>query len=404
MEIIKNNKGGLKLLYEGYIYTRKYARKTVRWECSNRTAFSCKGGISTNAEMNTINSSTPHSHDPRDQAVAVAKLKATLKEQASVSRGTPGQLIADHTTEIPVGVRADLGNPDVIKRTIRRERAKHLPKKPASLRELTLEGEWTTTVDGDQFLIYDNGPDSSDRILVYGSDQGLRHMAASDSWYMDGTFDVAPLLFTQMYVIRVPFGESAVTCIYAFLPNKHQSTYEELFTAIQDRCSELGFQADPNTVTIDFEQAVINAVKSTFGPHVNIHGCFYHLSQSTWRKIQGLGLVQRYRDEEEVKLFCGMLDGLAFLPEEDVADGMTFLRENIPDGLEPLLEYFDSTYVSGGFRQIQPPQRLDGTIPPLRMRRKPPVYPPALWNVHSITLEGGSRTNNICEGWNNAFT
>ena len=27
---------------------------------------------------------------------------------------------------------------------------------------------------------------------------------------------------------------------------------------------------------------------------VHIHGCFYHLSQSTWRKVQSLGLVQRH--------------------------------------------------------------------------------------------------------------
>ena len=220
---------------------------------------------------------------------------------------------------------------------------------------------------------------------------------------MDGTFDVAPLLFTQLYMIRVPLGESAVTSVYAFLPNKHQETYEELFTAIQDRCSELGFNVDPTTVTIDFEQAVISAVQSTFRPHVNVHGCFCHINQSTWRKIQSLGLVQHYR-EEDIKLFCGMLDGLAFLPEDDVPEGMAYLCENIPDGLESLQQYFYSTYVSSTYRQIQSPQRPDGTLPPRRIRRKPPMYPPSIGNVHTITLGGGSRTNNICEGWNNAFS
>ena len=61
-----------------------------------------------------------------------------------------------------------------------------------------------------------------------------------------------------------------MTCVYVFLPNKHQSTYEELFTAIQDRCTELGFQADPTTITLDCEQAVINAVTSSFGPKSSI--------------------------------------------------------------------------------------------------------------------------------------
>ncbi|MPC21593.1 hypothetical protein E2C01_014581 [Portunus trituberculatus] len=30
----------------------------------------------------------------------------------------------------------------------------------------------------------------------------------------------------------------------------------------------------------------------------------------------------------------------------------------------------------------------------------PPMYPPAIWNVHEATLHGNSRTNNICEAWN----
>ena len=77
---------------------------------------------------------------------------------------------------------------------------------------------------------------------------------------------------------------------------------------------------------------------------------------------------------------------------DDVPEGMTYLREHKPEGLEPLLDYFE-------FRRIQRPQLPDGSIPALRMCR---MSPPT-WNVNSITLEGGSRTNNICEGWNDAF-
>ena len=196
--------------------------------------------------MTTVTSFTPRSQESQDQAIAITKLPASLKEHAAGSRGTVAQLIADHTTDTHVNIRADLGKLETIKRSLRRERSKHMPKNPASLRELTLDGEWTTTVDGDSFLVYDNGADSSDRILVFGTHLGpmlgLRRLASSDSWFMDGTFDVAPLLFTQLYVIRVPVAESAVTCIYVFLPNKHQETYEELFTAIQDRCTQLSTQ------------------------------------------------------------------------------------------------------------------------------------------------------------------
>ena len=53
-------------------------------------------------------------------------------------------------------------------------------------------------------------------------------------------------------------------------------------------------------------------------------------------------------------------------------------------------------------RRVQRPAN-DNTIQPLRVRRIPPLYPPALWNTFDITLAGTDRTNNLCESWNNAF-
>ncbi|KAK2153858.1 hypothetical protein LSH36_283g03018, partial [Paralvinella palmiformis] len=63
----------------------------------------------------------------------------------------------------------------------------------------------------------------------------------------------------------------------------------------------------------DYELAIINAVSSTFEPHIKSHGCFFHLTQNTGRKIQSLGSVHPYRENDAVKHFCGMLNALAFL-------------------------------------------------------------------------------------------
>jgi len=64
---------------------------------------------------------------------------------------------------------------------------------------------------------------------------------------------------------------------------------------------------------------------------------------------------------------------------------------SLQDGLESLLAYFKSTFVSGSLRRSQPPSFPDGTITPLRMRRVPPLYPPTLWNVDEVTRNGESR-------------
>jgi len=77
---------------------------------------------------------------------------------------------------------------------------------------------------------------------------------------------------------------------------------------------------------------------------------------------------------------------------------MTFLRSAVPDGLEPLLDYFGATYVTGTYRYItrEIPARSI-------LRRTPLLYPVNMWNVHDATMSGEARTNNLCESWNSGF-
>ena len=107
-------------------------------------------------------------------------------------------------------------------------------------------------------------------------------------------------------------------------------------------------------------------------------------------------------EDENVRHFCGMIDALAFLPVNDVAEGMQFMKNNIPhvDGLCDLVSYFNTTYVSGGYRQST--SRRQATVA-VRLRPYPPLFSPDIWNVHEATLSNQERTNNVCEGWNNAF-
>lgn len=173
--------------------------------------------------------------------------------------------------------------------------------------------------------------------------------------------------------------------------------HEVLFRAISARCDLLSLSLDPEIVVTDFEKASMNAVKDTFGCDVKTQGCFFHLTQSTWRKIQELGLVGRYREDEEFRLFAGMLDGLAFLPLEDVHNGLHFLKSIEPAGGTDLTTYFDTTYVTGSFRNVT---RRNGNV---TLRRIPPMFPPETWNVHDATVTNGHRTNNYSEAWNRRF-
>jgi hypothetical protein len=94
-----------------------------------------------------------------------------------------------------------------------------LPPDPVTLDDFKVEDEWATTggPTPQPFLIHDSGAGHADRVIVFSSTEQLRHLAVADTWFMDGTFTVAPRLFSQVYVIRAPLADSAVTCAYAFL-------------------------------------------------------------------------------------------------------------------------------------------------------------------------------------------
>ncbi|KAL8614049.1 hypothetical protein ACOMHN_023284 [Nucella lapillus] len=366
MEIVTSNKGGAEISYQGFLYTKKATKKTqIRWECSQRKGLSCKGAITTDLNNEDNQVSTMHSHEADPHAVEVVKLRGKIRtqsQQSAASGGRPTQILASALVETTDPVKARLSRMHTLKRSIRHQRRGALPKDPASLREIEIPHEWRITggPDHQPFLMHDSGSDS--------------------------------------------VGDTCVSCVYALLPNKTQETYEQMLQAILDRCDELQLMPDPSQVIVDYEKAVIQALHSKLGEHVEVKGCFFHLTQSTWRRIQQLGMTALYNNNDDVKLFCGMLDALAFLPVDEVPTGMEYLRDNTPDGAEELLEYFEATYVRGTFRQVQLPAANDDAPAPVRVRRIPPLFPPGLWNVHEATMRDGNRTNNQCEAWNLGFS
>ena len=70
------------------------------------------------------------------------------------------------------------------------------------------------------------------------------------------------------------------------------------------------FTLSISALHIDVEEAAIDVTTSTW-PDVIIKGCYFHLSQAWWRKIQNVGLANEYKDLESVigkwlKVFFGL--------------------------------------------------------------------------------------------------
>lgn len=324
-----------------------------------------------------------HNHPP-NQSKKLIEFRKNLHEK-SKGHQNPAMLLANELYHVSDEVKANVGKISSLQRDIRRQRQKLNPKGPLNVEDLTIPEEWKSTggKESQEFLIHDSGKDH-DRIVIFASETGLQNLSAAKEWFMDGTFKLSSSSFEQLYVVHAINNNVTFACVYAFMNRKNKTMYRTLFSVLRKKTASLNLTVHLKYVMLDFEDATMRSLQEEFGPTVQVKGCYFHLCQSTWRQIQTLGLTRAYRENNEIKQYCGMLDALAFLPTEDVTSGMAFLWENAPFDLVDLLVYFDRTYVSG--QQGNPP--------------RPPLFPPQVWNVRDAVIAGTHKTNNISEAWN----
>ena len=88
--------------------------------------------------------------------------------------------------------------------------------------------------------------------------------------------------------------------VYGLLPNKTQDTYTKFFRKI-----DTSIKVKPLSINVDFEKAVFNAIKEVF--NCRIQACFFHLSQSFFRRVQTQGYLNDYYSNEDFRLFFKMI-------------------------------------------------------------------------------------------------
>ena len=325
----------------GHTYMKKSSSNaSIFWVCTNRNRLRCRESLRLNLQMNNLQEGHMHVDGCRDNAAAaVAKARACMQRCAVETNDKPSLIYANVVSTLDERTLRHLPAVEICKRTIRNHRNPEFLIVPDRLDDLVIDGEWAETLANSRFLLYDNGPESQSRI-VFATDSQLRLLHAN-TWMMDGNFKLAPAKCLQLYVRRVPLGLITVPVVYALLQHKAQETYEELFNVVIGRCNQLRYQIDPDNVILDFENAVVQALRRVVGQDVHVQRCFYRLTQSTWRKIQDLGLTGICNEDEEFKLICRMIDALAFQPPDDVQEGMQLLRRIALIVAEDLVNYFD---------------------------------------------------------------
>jgi hypothetical protein len=73
-------------------------------------------------------------------------------------------------------------------------------------------------------------------------------------------------------------------------PHKNRATYDNIFAHLNQAVSTLDLTISAEILMMDFELTAMNSARLVF-PKIVIKGCFFHLNQSVWKKLQELGLA-----------------------------------------------------------------------------------------------------------------
>ena len=199
------------------------------------------------------------------------------------------------------------------------------------------------------FYTIDDGPRTSDRIMIFGTTRNINLLALFNGWVGDGTFRSCPSLFFQSYSIHTTIDDKVIPCVFALLPNKTKCTYLHFFKKLHElvTSSEHFEQFADASMMLDFELAASAAFSEVFSDF-KIFYCFFHFSQSIHKHVNEIGLKKVYRTNIEFARCVRMLIALAFVPKSDIDEVYELLMQRIAKDhprLLSLLTYFERTYL-----------------------------------------------------------
>jgi hypothetical protein len=89
--------------------------------------------------------------------------------------------------------------------------------------------------------------------------------------------------------------------VYCIMEKMDINSYNIIFKIIKTKITTY-----PKFVIMDFERAPISSIDANF-PRTRLTGCFFHFSQSLWKRLQSHGMTSIYKSSEKFKLYFKMI-------------------------------------------------------------------------------------------------
>lgn len=395
---VQSSKKKILLSNEGYLYHHHSFNKGGSrryWRCERRATCNARcitnNVLPENAESLTIIKCdmTKHLHPPDPAKVVVRQVLNQIKEAARANpNAAPSTIIRENLHNVTnEEVLIQLPQKNTLKRAINAEQNVTRPAIPNTLNDVVIPHPYDKTNGNEQFVIFDNGPGSPERVIILSTKKNVKLFRHSDTIFSDGTFKSVPDQFLQLYTLHGVFMGVILPLVFMLCSHKTEQTYNTLYEQLKLYAASINVPLHFQHGVTDFELANMNALRRAFDG-IQIHGCLFHFGQSLWRQLVNRGLREAYLNVEEPTVRHDLLElmALPFIPLEDVVDTFDELVEEIHEDVIDFAEYIERTYIRG--------TRARG-----RRRAVPPRFPPVVWNSYNLVMDDRQRTNNAVEGF-----
>jgi hypothetical protein len=266
----KTKYGGPMMVFLGYPFIQDNKRATensgddhVNWKCNFQGCF-VRAHTPTVQEGPVVltlhgqsREDVPHSHIANIDKLIARDKQCEMKRRALATTEAPRTIIREIQKTMPIESTTFLSSAANIAHQIQTMRRKQHGKVASTLAEANVPFDMTVTTDGSSFLLDDTGADDPERILVFGTEANLQYMRKRPEWFIDGTFDVAPLIFKQLFTFQVVENNFNLPLIYALLPDKKHTTYLKLMDIVAKHIVIGNWAQLPNLKwRCDFEKSI----------------------------------------------------------------------------------------------------------------------------------------------------
>ena len=181
---------------------------------------------------------------------------------------------------------------------------------------------------------------------IWASNSQILRAQKADHIYIDGTFDYKPFAFSQLICIITNdlVIEYPKPLFYILVNNKEQVMYENFFLEIYHiLTNNKKLPLHLKGITVDFEQAQINALNVVF-PNISLTGCLFHLKQAMWRWCRSNRLTLKTNIHQSREII-NKLSYLCWNPSKK-NDTIISLENSFRDSeFNKLIDYYSEIYL-----------------------------------------------------------